>query len=303
MRYRWLCQMFAVALALTLTVTACGRDGGLDKETRGFSGLLAASEFVVGTNRFPFGLVARDGEFLEGADVTVSFSQLEGEAAVFAGEAQAVWQTVEGVTPHEHPDGELHLHLDIKGVYVVEHVEFPHAGIWGADFRVSDRTPLEGTAFEVKEVSSAPNVGDPVPRTNNLTIHDVPSFADISTRQVERDDLHNISVRGAIDAEVPFVVFFASPQFCMSAMCGPVTDTLEVAHTELEGAVEFIHIEPWSLDAARERGRLVPTLAMAEWGLPGEPWTFVVAADGTVAARFEGLVTVPEVTEAVRELL
>ena len=39
--------------------------------------------------------------------------------------------------------------------------------------------------------------------------------------------------------------------------------------------------------------------AVAEWGLPTEPWVFVVGADGVILGRFEGLVT----REELRELL
>jgi len=39
---------------------------------------------------------------------------------------------------------------------------------------------------------------------------------------------------------------------------------------------------------------------MAEWGLPSEPWTFVVGGDGRISARYEGLVTAEEVLGAVR---
>jgi hypothetical protein len=36
-----------------------------------------------------------------------------------------------------------------------------------------------------------------------------------------------------------------------------------------------------------------------EWNLPSEPWVFVVGRDGRVAAKFEGAVSVPELTAAV----
>jgi hypothetical protein len=38
---------------------------------------------------------------------------------------------------------------------------------------------------------------------------------------------------------------------------------------------------------------------MGEWGLTTEPWTFVVGADGRIASRFEGLVSVHELEAAV----
>ena len=42
---------------------------------------------------------------------------------------------------------------------------------------------------------------------------------------------------------------------------------------------------------------------MREWSLPTEPWTFLVGADGKIAARFEGTVSVLELEQSVREQL
>lgn len=291
--------LLTAGLLLVALLSGCG--GEPEPPAPVYSGILAAAEFVAGPqpNRFPFGLADKNGAFLEGADVSVRFFELDGETSRFHAEAQAVWREVEGVTPHVHDDGELHLHLEYQGLYVVEAVTFPAAGIWGAEFVVADGTPTGNAAFRVLAEASAPTVGEAAPRTENLTIHVAP-FAAISTRPVESDALHNVSVAVAIDAGEPFVVFFASPRFCVSALCGPVTDTLERVHQELGGAVEVIHIEPWDLQAARNEGRLTPSAEMLEWGLPSEPWTFVVDGGGRIAARYEGLVTVEEVVGAVR---
>ena len=290
--------MFAVGMAVVTLLAGCG--GEPEPPVPVYSGILGAAEFVAGPqpNRFPFALADKNGAFLEGAGVSVRFFELDGETSRFHSEAHAVWREVEGVTPHVHDDGEVHLHLDYAGVYVVDEVTFPSAGIWLAEFAVSGRTLTEGTAFRVQAEAGAPMVGEAAPRTENLTIHDAP-FAEISTRPVESDALHNVSVAQAIDTGEPFVVFFASPLFCVSALCGPVTDALERVQQELGGAVEVIHIEPWDLDAARNEGRLTPSAEMAEWGLPSEPWTFVVDGGGRISARYEGLVTAEEVLEAV----
>lgn len=287
------------AVAVAALLAGCG--GEPEPPAPVYSGILAAAEFVAGAepNRFPFGLADKNGAFLEGAEVSVRFFDLDGEDSRFHAEAQAVWREVEGVTPHVHDDGEVHLHLDYAGVYVVDEVTFSSPGIWSAEFVVADGTLTEGTAFQVQAEAIAPAVGEAAPRTANLTIHDAP-FEEISTRPVEGDALHNVSVAEAIDASETFVVFFASPRFCVSALCGPVTDTLERVHQELGGAVEVIHIEPWDLDAARNEGRLTPSAEMAEWGLPSEPWTFVVDGGGRISARYEGLVTAEEVLGAVR---
>ena len=303
----WSSAWLATIVGGLLALAAAGCTDGEAPAARGpaYSGLIAATEFVVGENRFPFGIVAVDGEFLESAIVRVKFFSLEDPTAELLAQEVATWRTIEGVTPHAHPDGETHLHLDFRGVYVVDAVEFPKPGIWTAEFDVSGAyggPRVSDAAFEVKAGPTAPGVGERVPPTENLTIHDVASFADVSTRAVE-DDMHELSVAQALEGGRPFVVVFASPAFCVSAMCGPVTDTIAGVHDRFRGRADFIHIEPWDLAAARDEGRLVAGPAMDEWRLPTEPWTFVVGADGRVVKRFEGLVTGDEVAAALEPLL
>lgn len=290
----------ALALVATL-LSACGGDEPPTPSPT-YSGVLGASEFTVGENRFPFGLADRDGAFLEDADVSVRFSKLDGDAERFHSEANAQWRVMEeaAATPHSHADHGAHLHLDYRGFYAVDKAAFPDPGVWIAEFAVADGTPTRPSVFEVAAESAAPQPGDVAPRTANRTLRDAASFAELSTRPVERDDLHNVSVAEALDAGKPFVVFFASPRFCVSALCGPVTETLAGARAELGGPVEFIHIEPWDLDVARNEGRLVPSAELAEWGLETEPWTFVVGADGRIASRFQGPVALGEAVAAVR---
>lgn len=289
--------------ALALAVALLGACGGDEPPTpvSAYSGVLGASDFTVGANRFPFGLADRDGAFLEDAEVSVRFSKLDGDAERFHSEANARWRVMEeAAAPHSHADGGTHLHLDYRGFYAVDEAAFPDPGVWMAEFAVADGTPTRPAVFEVAAESVAPKPGDAAPRTANRTLRDAAAFAELSTRPVERDDLHNISVAEALDAGRPFVVFFASPRFCVSALCGPVTETLAGARAALGGAVEFIHIEPWDLDVARNDGRLVPSAELAEWGLETEPWTFVVGADGRIASRFHGPVALGEAVAAVR---
>ena len=291
------------ALAALALFAACG--GGAPPTPEAvYSGVLGASEFTTGANRFPFSLADRDGAFLEDADVSVRFSKLDGGEARFHSESPAQWRLMAAAPPshshaHSHADGETHLRLEYAGFYTAD-AAFPEPGVWTAEFATADGTPTRRSVFEVAAEGSAPRTGDAAPRTANPTIHDVAAFAELSTRPVERDELHNVSVAEALDAGEPFVVFFASPQFCVSALCGPVTETLALAREDLGGAVEFIHVEPWDLDAARSEGRLVPSAEMAEWGLETEPWTFVVGSDGRIAARFQGPVSLDEAVRAAR---
>jgi hypothetical protein len=45
----------------------------------------------------------------------------------------------------------------------------------------------------------------------------------------------------------------------------------------------------------------VPTVG--EWGLPSEPWLFVVDADGRLVEKFEGSITLEEVSPTLARVL
>ena len=99
------------------------------------------------------------------------------------------------------------------------------------------------------------------------------------------------------------MVVFSTPLFCVTRMCGPVTDVAAELHGLYHGQVNFIHIEPWDLAIARSEGKLEPTQITLEWNLPTEPWVFLINQEGRVAARFEGLVSSEELEGAITALI
>ena len=271
-----------------------------------YSAIVAASEFVAGEDRFPFGLVSGDGSLLENARVQVRFYYLKQDTDELRGEAQARFLEIEGVTPHQHPGGEVHEHLELRSVYVTRGVEFDTPGFWRAEFLTRTATGQQvsvgSAAFEVKNESTAPYIGELVPPSRNLTLADVDSIEEIETRSPP-DNMHELSVAQALEQGKPFVVVFATPMFCATRMCGPVTDIAAALHNRYREQVNFIHIEPWDLNIARGEGKLVPTDISLEWNLPTEPWVFVVDRSGRVAARFEGLVATDELEGALSAVL
>ena len=272
-----------------------------------YSGVLAATEFVVGENRFPFGIINVDGAELREASVQVRFHSLAEGTAPLEAEGTAQWREVVGTTPHVHADGTVHQHLEVRGVYVVDSVKLEAPGIWNAEFTASTSSGapvlVNGLALEVTAVSTAPNVGDMVPASVVPTVREGAKFADLSSHQTADDHMHDYSVAQALTLKRPFVVLFSSPMFCVSRMCGPVTDMAAAVYQRHKGSVVFVHIEAWDLRIARSEGRLVPVEAMVQWKLPSEPWLFVVDAQGKVASRFEGLVSAEESELALRRVL
>jgi hypothetical protein len=151
----------------------------------------------------------------------------------------------------------------------------------------------------VHESSPVPNVGDPAPDSETPTLASTGGdLAKLTTRVPPDRTLLRYSVAGSLRAHVPFVVTFATPKYCTSRTCGPVVDIVDAVARHFEGQrVRFIHVEVYEgNDPAHGYNRW-----MKEWGLTTEPWTFLVAKNGRVAARFEGPVSVDELQEAVRD--
>ena len=63
--------------------------------------------------------------------------------------------------------------------------------------------------------------------------------------------------------------------------------------------VRFIHVEAYRDNNPRDGFNRW----MRQWGLPSQPWTFVVGSDGRVRAKFEGPLSAAELVAAVREVL
>ncbi len=89
---------------------------------------------------------------------------------------------------------------------------------------------------------------------------------------------------------------FATPRFCQTAVCAPTLDAVKEMRSDFPG-VNFVHVEVYDLAASGDATSvqdLVVHPAVEEWGLPTEPWVFVVDRNGLIAGRFEGMVAPEE---------
>ena len=93
---------------------------------------------------------------------------------------------------------------------------------------------------------------------------------------------------------------FATPRYCESRTCGPVVDVVEHARRRFEGSgIRFIHVEIYKDNDPRQG----QNQWVRQWRLPSEPWTFLVGRDGRIKAKFEGSLSVRELTASVETLL
>lgn len=270
-----------------------------------YSSFLGSTEFSVGDNRVSFTLRSRDGEPLEGARVIAQIRHAD-DTAHSPPELTATYHEIQTETPHEHSDGHSHPHVYRQGIYVLDQVPIDRAGIWLAEFTVVSGGALvpkiEGLAFSVSEESSVPIVGthlSEIPGGLETKGVRIPSPTLDSAAAV----LGNESIGGAMGKEAPVLVVFASPEFCTSAMCGPVTQVAGLVAKRLNSNIGVFRVEPYDLDSARKDGTLRMSLQVQNWELPTEPWTFVISSDGVIVARFEGLYGADELATAITRAL
>ena len=67
--------------------------------------------------------------------------------------------------------------------------------------------------------------------------------------------------------------------------------------------VNWIHVEVYDNLNASTTDDLEVTQAVIEWGLPNEPWVFVVDRDGIVTERFEGVLDGAELEAALDRVI
>lgn len=190
---------------------------------------------------------------------------------------------------------------DATHLYVA-HVPIAKAGTyWFLAEPEGGPDPVQALGNIVVEKSiAAPAVGERAPASETPTLASVGGKASKVTTRVPPDlTLIEHSVAETLRDGVPFVVTFSTPEFCASRACGPVVDVVEEVSKRVEEAdMRFIHVEVYEgNDPAKGYNRW-----MKEWGLVTEPWTFVVGADGKIAARYEGLVSVHELEDAARAI-
>ncbi|HYX43403.1 MAG TPA: hypothetical protein VE760_00060 [Acidimicrobiales bacterium] len=191
-----------------------------------------------------------------------------------------------------------------RGVYSGEKA-FDRAGFWQVEVsaRIGADEKRGNGAFQVLEKHAVPAPGDAAPATQNLTLAstDVPKAA-IDSRagsdgEVPDPDLHRTTIAAALAANRPVVVVFATPVYCVSRFCGPVTDLVEELAKSYADRASFVHVEIW-----RDFQGNVLNEAVKEWRLENEPWVFVIGADGRITARFDNVVSRAELEPLIRDL-
>ncbi len=309
----------AVAL-LAVLVAACGGDDlrwdarSLDAaaEDSELVSRIANSQIGVGETRLAFAVLGPNG-LVTDAEVTARLYRLADDretnptASTLMAEMRLTERALVTNTPHLHGDESVHDHSGVASAFYTANTSFDAGGWWGVELEVtSEGATTKGlqAVFFVAERTPEPMIGEQVPASVQLLVGDVEDIADIDSSQPPNPELHQITVADAISNGRPTLVAFVTPSFCQTQFCGPVMDEVIVpAHAVYGDRVNFVHIEPFDLPTVRASNQLVPVLATTEWQLLAEPAVFVLDVDGIVTAKFEGIMELEEIENALDAVL
>jgi hypothetical protein len=259
----------------------------------------AAQVFEPGANRYSFGVFDLGGEQVDDADVALYFAKDNGspvEGPLPARVASMQTKPAYRAKGSEEPG-------EAKTVYVVPKVEFDRSGPWMAIAMLKGPQGLEVARLtsppEVGRFPGIPKVGEKAPLIHTPTAEEVGGdLAKIDTR-IPPDQMHEVDFADAAGKK-PIVLVFATPAFCESRVCGPVVDIVQQVADEHSGEADFIHMEVWE-DNDPTTKKVRPQLRA--YGLPTEPWTFLIDRDGVVRERIEGAYGASELEAAVKKIL
>ena len=167
-------------------------------------------------------------------------------------------------------------------------------------FEGDELTPRPFIVSAPEDVS-IPGPGEPMIPVDTPTDEDGRGVDPICTR-VPPCPLHEVTLTDALDEGRPVAFLIATPEFCQTALCGPVLDVL-LNEVDEHPDVRFVHAEvyanPRAVDNILEA---VVAEAPLAYALPFEPALYLANSDGVVSTRLDNLYGTEELQEELAKL-
>ena len=256
------------------------------------------SRFVTGQNRLGFGLFTTARAQIADASAAVYIAPVGGGEAqgpfVAHYESLAVKPPYVSQTTSKDPDAAKTLY--VADVPFKKPGRYEVLGMARLDDRLVAAKPATPELVVVsKEKDSVPAVGETPPRIHTPTEAEVGGdVAKIDTRD-PHDDMHKVDFADSVGQE-PTVLLFATPLLCQSRVCGPVVDVEAQVEDEFRDQANFIHMEIYNDNDVNKGVRP----QVRAFGLPSEPWLFVIDSKGVIRTGIEGAFNLRELTDAVK---
>jgi hypothetical protein len=268
-------RFVALGLAFAFVLVSCASDDESAQPQTGdvLIGIRASTDPAVGDDRLLFGVNEINGTRRGSPEEMVTIVAHSLEAPDIKIEADAIFTWI--------VPGSI-------GLYRA-YVPFDRAGLWEIDFTISTGEPTEPFLIDIQAEPQTVAIGEPAPRVKTPTLADRP-IEELTTDANPLPVLYESSLDDLLENGQKTVLLFATPAYCVSATCGPlVNQTKEVL--AVTPGVNFIHIEVYEgfteVGFAPDAEHLVP--AVLAFGLPSEPWIFVMDEAGIVIARLDGV--------------
>jgi hypothetical protein len=260
---------------------------------------IVSTESTVGPNRFLYSILDPSNVPIASEDLAtrVRFYALERDLETPAAETEGIFLDT-GVG---------------HGLYRTS-VDFDCAGEWGAEVEADlagGEPATQRLRFTVLPDTSTPGIGEPAPRSETLTASTPEEVAMVSTDTEPFPGAYERTVGEVVTSGQPSIVFFATPAFCQTGICGPTMELVKSVAADYTDRVAFVNVEPYKLHMTENglqpeldaNGNLQPVQAVLDYGLRTEPFLLVVDAEGDVFATFEAVVGEDELRAALDEVL
>ena len=268
----------ASLLGLLLVLAACGSD-----EIEPFAQVASSNGSIgVGEQRVLFALIDPEtNEFLASPDR----------------EATVTIRDENGSPLETYPLEFLWTIPDVRGLYVAR-VQIPEAATYQATIDADGLAEAGPAGFVAYDDPPLIEAGEEAPRSETRTSSDFPDLSLITSDPEPDPAMYESSIGDAVTSGEPSVIVFATPAWCVSETCGPLLDQVKALRPQYEG-VDFVHVEVYDDIQVESFDDLTTVPAIEDWGLPSEPWVFVVDSSGTVTASFEGVAADDELASAI----
>jgi hypothetical protein len=248
----------------------------------------------------PFAQVASSNGSIGLGEQRVLFALIDPETSEFLAspdrEATVTIRDENGSPLETYPMEFLWTVPDVRGVYAA-HVDITEAATYQATIDAEGLATAGPAGFVAFDNPPLIEPGEEAPASETRTLAEFPDLSVITSDPEPDPAMYETSVADAVTSGSPSVIVFATPAFCTSQACGPLLDQVKALRPGYEG-VGFVHVEIYE-DLQAEVEDLTTVPAITEWGLPSEPWVFVVDSDGVVSAAFEGAASDEELAAAI----
>ncbi len=255
----------------------------------------ATGTFTPGTRRLAFGLTANSGEFIYAPTaVYIAKSATSPATGPYLAPADPMSVAPQYRSKQNSGPG------GIKAIYATQ-LPLAHAGTYTVlSITRTANKKLIGAPGEIAVAPSSliPDVGQRPPDIATDTDSTVAGKTALLTTRIPPEQMHSVSFNQVLGKK-PIALLFSTPQFCISRVCGPVTDVAVALQHQYGNRITFIHEEVY-VNNQPSKG-LRPQLKA--FHLRTEPWLFTINRRGIITARLEGAFGTTELAQALKAAL